>query len=190
MGNAGHSNALWTFMMPFSRFFGHYSGQIYKIDEQLPAHPDDDALRAVFDRVVARMLDREVFGILCNALSCCAFTFVMFSQDGEGERLDDDDLLVQVLRQYGIHTTRQDLTWFGQAFWAASIDLKAKHGWRPPLAQDLPLRVYEGLQPVLGQEPKELMRWMDMLIEVWKSAASRMLRKFGYDDAWLDKHSV
>ena len=33
LGNAGHSNALWTFLMPFSRFFGHYSGQIYKIDE-------------------------------------------------------------------------------------------------------------------------------------------------------------
>jgi aldehyde:ferredoxin oxidoreductase len=188
MGNAGHSNALWTFMMPFSRFFGHYSGQVYKIDEWLPTRPDDEALRAVFDRVVARMIDREVFGILCNALSCCAFTFVIFSQDGEGERLDDDDLLLQVLRQYGIHTTRQDLTWFGQAFWAASIDLKAQHGWRPPLARDLPHRVYEGLQPVLSQEPKELMRWMDMLIEAWKSAASGMLRKFGYDDAWLDSH--
>jgi hypothetical protein len=30
------SDALWTFLMPFSRFFSHYSGQIYKIDEPLP----------------------------------------------------------------------------------------------------------------------------------------------------------
>ena len=77
LGNAGHCNALWTFLMPFSRFFGHYSGQIYKIDEALPAPPaDDEALRRVFRRVIARMFDREFFGILCNALSCCAFTFV------------------------------------------------------------------------------------------------------------------
>jgi aldehyde:ferredoxin oxidoreductase len=31
-GNPGHANALWTFLMPFSRFFGHYVGQIYKIE--------------------------------------------------------------------------------------------------------------------------------------------------------------
>ena len=27
LGNAGHCNALWTFLMPFSRFFGHYVSQ-------------------------------------------------------------------------------------------------------------------------------------------------------------------
>ncbi|MFN2230987.1 MAG: aldehyde ferredoxin oxidoreductase N-terminal domain-containing protein [Anaerolineae bacterium] len=185
MANAGHSNALWTFLMPFSRFFGHYSGQIYKIDEQLPTDPDDEALRRTFERVVCRMLDREAFGILCNALSCCAFTFVLFSQEGEGERLDDTNLLVHTLQQYGIHTSHEDLSWFAEAFWAQSIDLKAQHGWRPPSAADLPRRVYEGLELVLEQPVAELMRWMDMLIEVWVDHARERLHKFGYDAKWL-----
>jgi aldehyde:ferredoxin oxidoreductase len=186
LGNAGHNNALWTFLMPFSRFFGHYSGQIYKIDEALPGDPDDEALRRVFRRAVARMLDREFYGILCNALSNCAFTFVLYSQNGEGERLDDGDLLVHTLAQYGIRTTREDLMWFAQAFWAQSFDLKAQHGWQPPQAADLPRRVYEGLARVLGQPPKELERWMDMLIDEWKAQARGMLTRYGYDAAWLD----
>jgi hypothetical protein len=185
MANAGHSNALWTFLMPFSRFFGHYSGQIYKIDEQLPPTGDDKALRRVFARVVRRMLDREVLGILCTALSCCAFTFAIFGQDGAGEQLDDTDLLVRTLQQYGIRTSREELIWFAQAFWAQSIDLKAQHGWRPPSAADLPHRVYEGLALVLEQPVAELMRWMDMLIAVWVDHARALLRKFGYDTEWL-----
>jgi aldehyde:ferredoxin oxidoreductase len=185
MGNAGHCNALWTFMMPFSRFFGHYCGQIYKIDEPLPQNPDDEALRALFRRVVARMLDRECFGILCNALSCCAFTFAIFSQEGLGERLDEDDLLAHTLAQYGIHLTRQDLEWFAQVFWAQSIDLKARYGWRPPAANDLPRRVYEGLAQVLDRSPEELMRWMDLLIGEWKAQARERLFRFGYDPSWL-----
>lgn len=61
--------------MPFSRFFGHYSGQIYKIDEVLPPpSSDESAYRACFERVVQRMLQREFFWALCNALSMCAFT--------------------------------------------------------------------------------------------------------------------
>jgi aldehyde:ferredoxin oxidoreductase len=184
MGNAGHSNALWTFLMPFSRFFGHYSGQVYKIEETLPKHPEDNVLRQVFSRVVARMLDREFFGILCNALSCCAFTFVIFGQDGQGERLDDGDLLVRTLAEYGIHTTRDDLNWFAQSFWAQSIDLKVQHGWRPPAAGDLPHRIYESLALVLEQQPAELARWMDILIDEWKRQAQEMLHKFGYDTAW------
>jgi aldehyde:ferredoxin oxidoreductase len=186
MGNAGHSNALWTFLMPFSRFFGHYAGQIYKIDETLPTDPNDEALRSTFRRVIARLFDREFLGILCNALSCCAFTFVIFSQDGRGERLDDTDLLVRVLSEYGIRTTRQDLNWFAQAFWAQSIDLKAQHGWRPPTAQGLPRRVYEGLELVLKRPADELMRWMDILIDEWKAQARLGLRKFGYDTDWLE----
>ena len=186
MGNAGHSNALWTFLMPFSRFFSHYSGQIYKIDEAMPEEPGGQALRAVFARVIARMLDRECFGILCNALSCCAFTFVVFSQDGQGGCLDDEDLLVSVLSEYGIHVTRDDLIWFAQAFWAQSVDLKARYGWRPPAAADMPYRIFEGLQPVLGRPPEELMRWMDVLIAEWRAQAGEMLSKFGYDTAWLD----
>jgi aldehyde:ferredoxin oxidoreductase len=185
MANAGHSNALWTFLMPFSRFFGHYSGQIYKIDEQLPAVPDDEALRSVFTRVVHRMFKREDISIVCNALSCCAFTFAIFSQDGEGERLDDTGLLVDILRQYGIHTSREELSWFTEAFWAQSIDLKAKLGWRPPSAAALPRRVYEGLTLVLEQPVAELVRWMDMLIEVWVDHARARLHKFGYETEWL-----
>lgn len=186
MGNAGHSNALWTFLMPFSRYFGHYSGQIYKIDEQLPASPDTEALRHTFERVVARMFDREFYSILCNALSCCAFTFVIYSQDGDGEQLDHTDLLARTLRQYGIRTSREELRWFAQAFWAQSIDLKARHGWRPPAAADLPGRVYEGLSAVLEQPVPELVRWMDLLIAVWTERARAHLHKFGYDTEWLN----
>jgi len=190
MGNAGHSNALWTFLMPFSRFFSHYSGQVYKIDEALPQVRDDDALRAVFGRVIAHMLEREFLSILCNALSCCAFTFAIFSQDGEGERLDDGDLLVRTLGEYGIATTREDLLWSAQAFWAQSIDLKVQHGWRPPTASDLPRRIYEGLEQVLGQPADELVRWMDLLIDEWKAQARSGLSKFGYDAGWLPASDV
>jgi aldehyde:ferredoxin oxidoreductase len=189
LGNAGHCNALWTFLMPASRFFGHYAGQIYKIDEQLPADPDDEALRRVFGRVIARMFDRELYGILCNALSCCAFTFVMYSQDGQGERLDESDLLARTLAQYGLHTTRDELAWFAQAFWAQSMDLKARHGWRPPRADDLPGRVYEALSVALGQPADELQRWMGLLIDEWRAHAAKMLAKFGYDTTSLTNAS-
>ncbi|MGD8625997.1 MAG: aldehyde ferredoxin oxidoreductase N-terminal domain-containing protein, partial [Anaerolineae bacterium] len=84
LGNAGHANALWTFLMPLSRYFGHYVGQFYKIGAELPPGDDGAALDAVFERVVRRALQRELFGVLCNALSACAFTFVLFSQDGRG----------------------------------------------------------------------------------------------------------
>lgn len=80
LGNAGHSNELWTFLMPFSRFFGHYVGQYYKINEELPPPgADEAAYRACFERVVHRMLAREFYWLLGNALSQCAFTFVIFS---------------------------------------------------------------------------------------------------------------
>jgi aldehyde:ferredoxin oxidoreductase len=185
MGNAGHSNALWTFLMPFSRYFSHYAGKIYRIDVALPPTPDDIALHNVFQRTVKRMFDREYFGILGNALSCCAFTFVIFSQDGQGERLDDSELLVRILAEYGIQTSKENLMWFAQAFWAQSIDLKRQYGWRPPSAQDLPLRVYEGLELVLKQSVPELMRWMDLLIAEWKAQAASVMHRFGYDTSWL-----
>jgi hypothetical protein len=75
-------------------------------------------------------------------LPTAAAVGVIFSQDGLGERLSDDDLLVRLLRNYGIHTTRADLEWFAQAFWAQSVDLKCRFGWRPPSASDFPRRVY------------------------------------------------
>ncbi|MGD8997885.1 MAG: aldehyde ferredoxin oxidoreductase N-terminal domain-containing protein, partial [Anaerolineae bacterium] len=85
LGNPGHCNALWTFLMPFSRFFSHYSGQIYKIPGALPP-PDSDqeSVRAFCRQIVERMLQREFFWLLCNAFSHCAFTFIIFSQDGKG----------------------------------------------------------------------------------------------------------
>jgi aldehyde:ferredoxin oxidoreductase len=185
LGNAGHSNALWTFLMPFSRFFGHYAGQIYKIEEGLPSPgSDQEAYRACFERVIRRMLDREFFWLLANALSQCAFTFVIFSQDGKGERLSDDDLLVRLLRYYSIQTTHADLEWFSQAFWAQSIDLKCQFGWRPPSAADFPYRVYEALSLALDRPPDELRALMDLLIGEWKRQAGEVLARFGYEASW------
>jgi hypothetical protein len=171
--------------MPFSRFFGHYVGQLYKVDEELPPPgSDQQTYRACFRRVVSRLLAREFFWLLCNALSQCAFTFVIYSQDGQGERLSDDDLLVRVLRHYGLHTTRSDLEWFGQAFWAQSVDLKCQFGWRPPSAADFPRRVYEGLSLALDRPADELQDLMDLLIDEWKQQAKDVLTRFGYETAW------
>jgi hypothetical protein len=177
--------------MPISRFFSHYSGQIYKIDEQLPPPGSDEAVyRACFQRVVQRMLQKEFFWVLCNALSMCAFTFVIFSQDGAGEQLSDDDgrsssaSLVRILRNYGIQTTRDDLNWFSQAFWAQSMDLKCQFGWRPPSAADFPQRVYEALSLALGHPPDRLQSLMKMLIDEWKHQAGDVMAHFGYELPW------
>ena len=185
LGNAGHCNALWTFLMPFSRFFGHYVGQYYKVEEELPPPGSSpEAYRACFERVVGRLLGREFFWLLANALSQCAFTFIIFSQDGEGERLSDDGLLVRILRHYGIHTTRAGLEWFSQAFWAQSVDLKCRFGWRPPAAADFPRRVYEALSLALSRPVEELQALMDLLIAEWKRQAGEVMRRFGYDATW------
>jgi hypothetical protein len=122
--------------------------------------------------------------VLCNALSMCAFTFVIFSQDGRGERLSDDNLLVRLLRYYDIHTTRAELEWFAQAFWSQSIDLKCQSGWRPPSAADLPRRVYEALSLALERPPAELQSLMAMLIEEWTRQAGAVLARFGYRVPW------
>ena len=70
-----------------------------------------------------------MFGCLGNALSLCAFTHVIFSEDGQGIELDRSDLLVRTLAMYGIDVRREDLEWFAEAFWAQSIVLKMAHGW-------------------------------------------------------------
>jgi len=184
LGNAGHCNALWTFLMPFSRFFSHYSGQIYKIEGDIPAGASEGEIEALFENVIRQMLQREYLGVLCNGLSCCAFTFVIFSQDGEGERLDEDGLLVEILGHYGIKTSHQELMWFAQAFWAQSIDLKCKLGWRQPSAQDLPARVFEALSLALERPPEDLRGLMDLLIDEWKRQAGEAMRKFGYEVSW------
>jgi hypothetical protein len=114
----------------------------------------------------------------------CAFTFAIFSQDSEGERLSDDNLLVRLLHHYGIHTTRADLEWFAQAFWAQSIDLKCQFGWRPPSAADFPHRVYEALSRALEQTPEELQSLMEMLIGEWMRQAGETMARFGYEATW------
>jgi len=114
----------------------------------------------------------------------CAFTFVTFSQDGEGERFSDDNLLIRLLRNYGIHATRADLEWFAQAFWAQSINLKCWFCWRLPSAADFPQRVYEALSLALEWTPEKLQSLMGMLIREWKQQAEEVICRFGYKVSW------
>jgi aldehyde:ferredoxin oxidoreductase len=181
LGNPGHANALWTFLMPFSRFFGHYSGQTYKIEGDLDPDANPAEVGALFQRVISQMLQREFFGCLGNALSTCAFTFVTFSQDGRGVTLDDSDLLTRTLACYGIETTREELAWFAEAFWAQSIAFKLERGWQPHTAADFPARVFESLSLALGRPESELRALMDALIAEWKRQAGDVLYKCGYE---------
>ena len=185
LGNPGHCNALWTFLMPFSRFFSHYSGQIYKIKGALPPPGSDQETVRTFSRqIVESMLQREYFWLLCNAFSHCAFTFIIFSQDGKGDELRQDNLLIRLLRHYDIHLTNTELIEFSQAFWAQSIDLKCKHGWRPQSAADFPKRIYEALSATLDRPSDELETWMEQLITEWKRQARDGLIRFGYTPCW------
>lgn len=188
LGNAGHCNALWTFLMPFSRFFGHYAGQIYKIDAALPPPGSgDNQYRICFELVIDMMLRREYFWLTGNALSMCSFTFIIFSEQGKGEILSRDSLLVRLLSQFGIQTTNRDLEWFSRAFWVQSIMLKYAMGWRPPSQEDFPARVYEALEKALHRDIKELKRLMAMLIDIWKEKAGKVITRFGYDVPWEGK---
>jgi aldehyde:ferredoxin oxidoreductase len=180
LGNAGHANALWTFLMPLSRFFGHYVGQFYKIEGDLPAEPHPDTVRPIFERVVRQALQREFFGCLGNALSMCAFTSVIFSQEGRGIRLDETDLLVRTLGCYGLETSRVELEWFAESFWAQSVAFRLEHGWRVPSATDYPGRVFETLSKALGFSPEELRGLMDVLIREWQRQAGEILYKYGH----------
>ncbi len=181
LGNPGHANALWTFLMPFSRFFSHYSGQIYKVEGDLTPEASPAEVRALFERVIRHMLQREFFGCLGNALSICAFTFAIFSQDGHGVTLGDGDLLVRTLACYGIETTREELQWFAEAFWAQSIAFKLELGWQPPTAADFPTRVFETLSLTLNRPVAELRELMDDLIAEWQRQAGQVLYKYGYE---------
>lgn len=180
LGNAGHANALWTFLTPLSRFFGHYVGQLYKIEGNLPSGESAEGAQAVFEPVVRQALEREFFGCLGNVLSLCAFTSVIFSQAGQGVCLDDADLLVRTLACYGIETGRTELEWFAESFWARSIALRLEQGWRPPLAADYPGRVFEALSQALGRPVDELRNLMDLLIREWQRQAGEVLYKFGH----------
>jgi aldehyde:ferredoxin oxidoreductase len=181
LGNPGHANQLWTFLMPFSRFFGHYVGQLYKIQKGLPPGTRPGEVQPIFEEVIRQALQREFFGCLGNALSTCAFTFVLFSQDGEGVTLDDSDLLVRTLACYGIGCRREDLEWFAEAFWAQSIAFKLECGWKPPSAAEYPDRVYEALEQALGRPAGELRVLMDLLIGEWKQQAASIMHKYGYE---------
>ena len=182
LGNAGHANKLWTFLMPFSRFFGHYAGQLYKIEGELPAELDSEETQALFEQVVGEALRREFYGALCNALSLCAFTAVIFSQTGRGVVLDEDNLLVRTLACYGIEASRGDLEWFAEAFWAQSIALKVDCGWQPPAASDLPDRVFEALSLALERPAGELRALYGQLIGEWNRQASDVMHKYGYEE--------
>jgi hypothetical protein len=188
LGNPGHCNTLWTFLLPFSRFFGHYVGQVYKIDEKLPPPGSDEGeyIRC-FHRVVERMLQREFFLIIGNALSQCGFTFIIFSQNGAGEALSSNGLLLRVCREYDIHITEEDLTWFSRAYWAQSIDLKCSMGFHPPKAGQFPHRIFEALSIALGRPVDELVRLMDLLIDIWKEHAEAVLTSFGYRVVWKEE---
>jgi aldehyde:ferredoxin oxidoreductase len=183
LGNAGHANALWTFLMPFSRYFSHYAGQLYKVAGKLPTGSGLDEVQLFCERVIRQVLRREVYGCLGNMLSTCAFTFVIFSQDGEGMTLDDTDLLVRTLALYGIETRREELQWAAEAFWAQSIAFKLELGWRPPAAVDLPARVFEALSLALERPVDELRMLMDKLIATWKRQAGEILYKYGHQPA-------
>jgi aldehyde:ferredoxin oxidoreductase len=181
LGNAGHANQLWTFLMPFSRYFGHYVGQLYKIEGELPSGTNPREARPVFEKVIRQALLREFFGCLGNALSTCAFTFVIFSQDGKGVNLDDSDLLVRTLACYGIETRREELAWFAEAFWSQSMAFKLECGWRPPTASNYPDRVYEALVQALHRPADELRVLMELLIAEWKRQATEVMHKYGYE---------
>jgi len=183
LGNAGHCNQLWTFLMPFSRFFGHYVGQTYKIPGELPPPGDKKAAVSLFQRVIEEALEREYLSIVGNTLSLCAFVFVVFSVDGQGVRLDRHRL-ADLLARYGIYTTYQEMRWFAQAFWAQSIAFKGKCGWRPPTAADFPHRVFAALSLALHRPADELQELMALLIGEWKRQARAVLQKFGHPWPW------
>jgi aldehyde:ferredoxin oxidoreductase len=185
LGNPGHCNTLWTFLMPFSRYFGHYVGQIYKIDEELPHRGAKDIeYIECFHRVINKMLQREYYWLMGNALSQCSFTFIIFSEDARGEKLRKDSLLPRLLSHYGIKTTNHDLEWFSQAFWCQSMNFKYNMGWRPPTNEDFPFRVYEALSIALDRGPGEIKRLMGILIGIWKEKARSVLARFGYTIPW------
>jgi aldehyde:ferredoxin oxidoreductase len=185
IGNAGHCNALWTFLMPFGRFFGHYAGQFYKVDEKLPA-PDapEEEYAGCFKRAITQLLDREFFCLLGNAISHCGFTFVIFSEEAKGKVLSKDNLFVRVLKTYGIHLSRDEILYTAQNFWAQSMEFKSKMGWEPPTAEDYPKRIYEALSAALDRPPEKLKELMGMLIDEWKVQAKAMMSKFGYEAKW------
>lgn len=183
LGNAGHCNALWTFAMPLSHFFSHYSGQIYKIDENLPSDVTDDEARKVFARVVQRMLKREMICAVANNLSFCAFVFAIFTEEGKGEEFNRP-LLAEVLDLYGLDLPTDELQKRAETFLAQSIRLRQEMHWRPPTPSDYPRRVFEALSKVMDQPVERCAELFGLLIDEWKQATSDLLKAHGHEAAW------
>jgi hypothetical protein len=78
----------------------------------------------------------------------------------------------------------QDLLWFGQAFLAQSLVLKAAHGWIPPNISDYPSRVLTLLADVLSLPQEEVGRLLGLLIDIWKRQAGELLSAFGHEVPW------
>lgn len=184
LANPGHANALWTFMMAFSRFFSHYSGQIYKIPGSLDEVRTVSERRSLFRRVVRDMIQREIHLCLGNTLSLCGFTFVIFSEDGDGQNLASDDLLRRTLSLYGIDLQTSDLVWYAQSYWAQSIKMKTDAGWTPPTASEIPNCVYALLAQSLDRSEDTLTMMMGELIHEWKHQAGSILRFHGHEVPW------
>ncbi|MHC4914890.1 MAG: aldehyde ferredoxin oxidoreductase N-terminal domain-containing protein [Planctomycetota bacterium] len=183
LGNAGHCNALWTFLMPFSRFFSHYSGQIYKIDEKLPPGAGDDEAHEVFRRVIARMIERELVCVVGNSLSMCAFVFNVFTVNGKGEAVDWD-LFNQVLAVYGLDRPGEELRAEAERFLAQSLAFRSETGWRPPSAADYPARIFEAVSGPVGESPERCRALFDVLIDEWKAASAELMSRHGLVAAW------
>lgn len=183
LGNAGHCNKLWTFLMPFSRFFSHYSGQIYKIDEDLPAGVSDDDARKVFRRVIERMLAREAISVISNALSMCSFVFVIFTKDGDGETLDTG-LLADVLELFGIDVSSEEAQRQAMAFIAQSMQFRQETGWSPPLVADYPNRIFEGVSQVTGDSPERCRELFELLVDEWRNSMRALMAENGYEASW------
>ena len=70
-----------------------------------------------------------------------------------------------------------------RAFWAQSIDLKCRFGWKPPAAEGFPRRVYEVLSLTLERPVEKLQSLIALLIGEWKRQAGEMMTRFGYEAA-------
>lgn len=191
LGNAGHCNALWTFLMPFSRFFSHNSGRLYEIDEDLPAGCGDEEARAIFARVVERMIQRELIGILSNALSLCTFVFRAFTEDGKGRTLDTDTFR-EVMTFFDLDADPKAALQTAEAFLAESIRFRLDCGWQPPGVREYPARVLETVSHVIGTSPERCRELFALLIDEWKRGAGTLLKRHGIPVRWrwtgLRKH--
>ena len=91
---------------------------------------------------------------------------------------------MDVLRFYGIETSREELMRFAQNFLAQSIDLKIKHNWKPLSAADFPYRIYEAVSQAISHPPEQCKEMMALLVDEWKRQAKQLMSKYGYEAPW------